>query len=340
MKFPAHRRGLLRLAASVLLTFLATVRAAGQSSSDQDLLSLNIEDLTRLKVYSASRHMEGVREAPSPVSIITAEDIQRYGWRTLGEALRSLRGFYTAYDRQYTYLGVRGVMRPGDYNSRILLLINGERVNENVYSSAPVGTEFPLDLDLIDHIEVVRGPGSSLFGTNAVFGVINVITRRPTGESAIEVSTDTASFLERSGRVTGMVNRGRLAGLFSASFYRNPGSASLFFPEYATPATNNGFAENSDGDQLVHAFSELGYGNLRLQAFYSSRMKILPTASFGTAFNDPTTRETDDYGQVAVDYRRNIASGTDLDLRAYHDGYRYGGTFAVGDGNPRIESCI
>jgi len=107
-------------------------------------MSLNIEDLTQVKVYSASRHMEGLREAPSPVSIITAEDIRRYGWRTLREALRSLRGFYTSYDRQYTYLGVRGILRPGDYNSRVLLLINGNRVNENVFSSAPMGNGIPL----------------------------------------------------------------------------------------------------------------------------------------------------------------------------------------------------
>src|SRR6266576_1841343 len=70
-------------------------------------------------------------------------------------------------------------------------------------AALPWETEFPLDLDLIDHIEVVRGAGSSLFGTNAIFGVINVITRNPTGESAIEVSGDTASFLGRNGRVTG-----------------------------------------------------------------------------------------------------------------------------------------
>jgi iron complex outermembrane receptor protein len=241
MKFPGQYRGPLRLVTSVLLTLLAAGPARGQSSSDQDLMSLNIEDLTQVKVYSASRHMEGLREAPSPVSIITAEDIRRYGWRTLGEALRSLRGFYTSYDRQYTYLGVRGILRPGDYNSRILLLINGNRLNENVFSSAPMGTEFPLDLDLIDHIEVVRGPGSSLFGTNAIFGIINVITRHPAGESAIEVSGDTASFLGRNGRVTGMVNRGRLSGVFSGSLYRSAGPSHLFFPEYASPETNDGF---------------------------------------------------------------------------------------------------
>ena len=73
------------------------------------------------------------------------------------------------------------MLRPGDYNSRMLLLINGHRLNDNVYDSAQIGTEFPLDMDLVERIEVVRGPSSSLFGTNAVFGVINVITGAPAG---------------------------------------------------------------------------------------------------------------------------------------------------------------
>jgi iron complex outermembrane receptor protein len=124
--------------------------AYGEDQSKDDVLSLSIEELAQVKVFSASRHSEEVRQAPSSVSIITAEDIRRYGWRTLGDAMRSLRGFYTSSDRDYAYLGVRGFLRPGDYNSRILLMVNGHRLNDGVYDSAPFGTEFPLDLDLID----------------------------------------------------------------------------------------------------------------------------------------------------------------------------------------------
>ena len=203
-----------------LLPFLLLVAglANAQAPPDQDLMSLSIEDLAKTKVFTASRHLENTREAPSSVSIITSEDIARYGWRTLGDILGSLRGFYTSYDRDYTYLGVRGIQRPGDYNSRILLMINGHRLNDNVYDSAPIGSEFPLDLDLIDHIEIVRGPSSSLFGTNAVFGIINVITRRPKGGTAIEVSGDEGSFLSRSGRLTGTYQKGLLSALLSGSY--------------------------------------------------------------------------------------------------------------------------
>jgi outer membrane receptor for ferrienterochelin and colicin len=64
-------------------------------------------------------------EAASSVTIITAEDIQRYGYRTLPDVLASVRGFYISYDRNYAYLGARGFSRPSDYNNRILILVDG-----------------------------------------------------------------------------------------------------------------------------------------------------------------------------------------------------------------------
>jgi iron complex outermembrane receptor protein len=299
-----------------------------QTAPDQDLTSLTIEDLAKVKVFSASRHLEDSRQAPSAVSVITAEEITRYGWRTLADILNSQRGFYIAYDRNYTYLGVRGFLRPGDYNSRILLLINGHRVNENVYDSAFIGTEFPLDLDLIDHIEIVRGPSSSLFGTNAIFGVINVITRLSNADSVLEVSGEQSSFLSRAVRLTGSFQKGRLSALLSGSMYRSDGQSELFFPDFS--ATNGGVAENIDGDRYSHAFADLQYSGWRMQGLFGTRTKIIPTAPTGTNFDDSGTRTTDTRGYFDVGYHRSLSSHTDLDLRAYYDAYRYYGTYAEG----------
>jgi outer membrane receptor for ferrienterochelin and colicins len=301
-----------------------------QGEADQDVMSLSIEELARAKVFSASRHLEDSRKAPSAVSIITAEEIARYGWRTLADALASLRGFYTAYDRTYSYLGVRGFLRPGDYNSRILLLVNGHRVNDNVYDSAMIGSEFPLDLDLIERIEIVRGPSSSLFGTNAIFGVINVITRPPSGGAVIEASGDTSSFLGRSGRLTTSFQKGGWSALLSGSLYRSAGQSQLFFPEIAAADNNTGLAEDVDGDRFAHAFADLRYGNFRIQSLYGSRMKIIPIAPFGTNSNDPGTRTTDTRGYFDLSYHRQFSSRTNLDLRTYYDAYRYYGTYAYG----------
>jgi outer membrane receptor for ferrienterochelin and colicins len=314
-----------------LLWFLSYSWAMnGQAASDQDLTSLSIEQLAKVKVYSASRHLEESREAPSAVSILTSEEIKRYGWRTLADVVRSLRGFYTAYDRNYTYLGVRGLLHPGDYNSRILSLINGHRLNDNIYDSALIGTEFPLDLDLVDRIEIVRGPSSSLFGTNAVFGVINVITRRPIAGTAVEVSGDSSSFLGRTGRLTTSFEKGQWSALLSGSMYRSNGQSRLFYPEFAAPETNNGFAEDVDGDRDAHAFADLQHGNFRVQGLFGTRTKIIPTASFDTNFNDPANRTTDTRGYLDVGYHRSLTSRTNLDLGAYYDAYRYDGTYAYG----------
>jgi iron complex outermembrane receptor protein len=203
-------------------------------------------------------------------------------------------------------------------------------VNDNVYGSGFLGTEFPLDLDLIDHIEVVRGPGSSLFGTNAIFGVINVITRRPAGPYTVEVSGDAGSFLARTGRITGSVAHGRLSGLLSGSLYESAGASRLFFPEFASAENNRGFADNLDGDRYLHLFSDVQYGGLRFQGLYASRKKIVPTAPYATNFNDPGTRTTDTDGYFDAEYRRRLGSQTDLDLRVYYDHYDYFGTYAYG----------
>ena len=302
------------------------VAAAAQSSADQDLMAMKIEDLSRVQVYSASRHLEEVRKAPASVSIITADEIRRYGWRTLGEALRTLPGFYISDNLQYTYLGVRGFMRPGDDNPRILLLVNGHRLNDRLYDTAAIGTEFPLDLDLVDHIEVVRGPGSSLFGTNAVFGVINVITHEVREDEAVELTSSTGSYWSRTGRATIEGRRGNVAGLLSATAFRTAGEPQLYFPVFASPATNNGYADNADGAHLGQAFADLRIGDLRLQAMLADRIKQFPTGAAGSAFNDPANRDNDARGYFDLSFEKIYASQTHLQVRGYYDGYNYVGS--------------
>lgn len=322
---PSHRH--VVPTAAVLITVLLGAFAAGaQVASSPDLTDISLEDLTHVKVYSASRHLEDSDDAPSAVTVITAEDIRRYGWRTLAEALSSVRGFYTSYDRDYTYLGVLGVLRPGDYNCRILLPINGNRVNENVYGSAPVGSEFPLDIDLVERIEVVRGPASSLFGTNAFFGVINVITRETGKQNALEASGSVSSWMGRYGRLTGTFQYGRFSGLLSGSLYRSDGHPWLYFPEYDSAATSYGIARYLDGESFTHEFADFQYGRVRLQALYSDRTKDLPTAPFGAAFGVPGTYSRDRASYVAASYHRPLSSRTEIDARFYYNVYDYLGT--------------
>jgi len=127
-----NRRALVRL---WILGQVLTLGASAQSSSVPDLTGLSLEDLSRIRLSTASRHLEDPRKAPAAITVISAEEIEHYGWRTLADLLRSVTGFYSANDRSYSYVGVRGFLQSGDYNARILLLIDGHRVNDNIYDS-------------------------------------------------------------------------------------------------------------------------------------------------------------------------------------------------------------
>ena len=172
------------------LLVLLPMLALGQNPhAPPDLADMSLEELMLIdvdSVYGASGFKQKVTEAPASVTIITSEDIQRYGYRTLADILRNVQGFYVTYDRNYSYLGVRGYGLPGQYNSSIALLIDGHRLNDNIFDGALIGTEFPLDVDLIDRVEVIRGPNSSLYVASAFLGVINIITKQRAGFAKCE----------------------------------------------------------------------------------------------------------------------------------------------------------
>ena len=149
--------------------------------AQSSLPDLSLEDLMKLdagQVFGASERLQPVTEAPASVSFITAEEIARYGYRTLADILRGVRGMYVdATIATSASSGRAGSRKPGDYNSRILLLVNGHRVNDNVFGQAEIGAEFGLDPAMFERVEIIRGPASSLYGDSAFFAVVNVITR-------------------------------------------------------------------------------------------------------------------------------------------------------------------
>jgi outer membrane receptor for ferrienterochelin and colicins len=308
---------------------------AQEEQSSSPLLDMSLEDLMKVEVesiYAASRHQQKVTEAPASITVITSDEIQKYGYRSLAEVLRSVRGFFVTYDRNYNYIGVRGFDRPGDYGSRVLLLIDGHRVNDNVFDSAFTGTEFPLDLDLIDRIEVIRGPNSSLYVASAFLGVINVVSKHGHLVGAPELSTEAGSFDSYKGRTSyGATLKNGLEMLLSGSYYTSQGQHRLYFPEFDNPATNHGVAVNSDDDQSQQLFGNFSYRNFKLQALYGSREKGVPTASYETNFNDPKTRTTDIRSYLDLQYDRKLSATTDFLGRLYFDQYEYHGVNACLD---------
>jgi len=309
----------------------------GSGSPNQKLRSLSLEELMEIEVQtvvSASRYRQKISEAPSSVTIITAEDIRKFGYRTLADIMRSVRGFYTTYDRNYQSVGVRGFGRLGDYNTRILLLLDGHRVNEAIYASAPIGTEFVLDVDLIERIEISRGPGSSLYGSNAFFAVVSILTRRAKDIAGTELSAEAGSHALFKGRATyGDAGPAGTSTTISATGYRNRGG-NLYFrefdPEYALAdprATNGGYADNGDYDRSRSGYARFERNGFQLSGVYAERTKGVPTASYGTDFNDPANLTRDVRGYVDAQYDKRVGEGVDLSLRVYYDEYRFTGDY-------------
>lgn len=342
----AARRGWLgRLALTGLLLTLVTSAAHAQApastepqrptpaDADAALTELGLEDLVNVKVYAASKFVQDVAQAPASVTVVGAEEIRRQGYRTLADILRNVRGFYVSYDRNYSYVGVRGFLRPGDYNGRVLLLLNGHRMNDTIFDQALLGTESPVDVSVIDRVEVIRGPSSSLYGTSAFFAVINVITRSGRSVSGGEVEVTGGSQNRVQGRV---IAGGRTAhgfeGLLSVSAYGSDGNNRLYFPEFDLPPDSDGVARDADRDRASNVFASGTAGGFSVQAGLGSRTKVIPTAPFDTLFNDPSTRTRDVRGFADLQYTRRLDSRTTLLLRGAYDQYDYVGEFAYETG--------
>jgi iron complex outermembrane receptor protein len=319
-------------AACYLLLFVFAT-ATGLAQQGKDLSQASLEELAKIQVYSASKHLQSVSEAPSSVTIITADEIQKYGYRTLADILRSLRGFYVTYDRNYSFVGVRGFEYLGDWDSRILLLVDGHRINNNVSNMAMFGTEFPVDVDLIQRVEIIRGPTSSLYGSDAFLAVINVVTRRPSQLKHFEFSFAPASFGTYEERASyGGQYRG--VGMTLSSTFYNSAGQTLFFPEFNSPATNYGITRKTDDENSQHALATISFRDFTLQGMFSYRDKGNPTAYFGTVFDDPRTRNFDDQQYVDLRYEHALAENWTITVRTSYDQYRLQSPLAVASASP------
>lgn len=316
----------------------ATLACANAAAEGRDLEALSLEQLMDMNVhvvYGASKYEQLVTQAPSSISIVTAEDIRRFGYTDLVDVLRGVRGLYATDDRNYTYLGVRGFLRPGDYDTRVLVLVDGHRLNDNVYDSGSVGRDSMIDVELIDRVEFIRGPSSSLYGSSAFFGVINVITKRGRGVDGGEVEVNRASYGTNKARASyGKTFDNGIDWLVSMSHYASDGM-NFYYPEFDqrtsdnVRAANNGLAIGRDHEKASKLFSSLRYGDFAASLYLSDRHKKIPTASFDTIFGDPRTMTDDARGYLELSYKHAVSERIKLSVRASYDSYQYEGDFPM-----------
>ncbi|MGB9151179.1 MAG: TonB-dependent receptor [Burkholderiales bacterium] len=324
LEIPGRRRfPLLQICTLFAALNFLPAHAAAAASADDDLMNMSLEKLLELEVYGASKYAQKTSEAPASVTIISAADIRNYGYRNLADILKSIRSLHVTNDHNYGYVGVRGFSPPGDFNTRVLFLIDGYRAHDNIYSQGMIGNEFLIDVDLIERVEFIAGPGSSIYGSNALFGVVNIITK--SGEA---LRGTNASFEIGSNRAVGFrASYGAQLNnsanwVLSASRFKTDGQ-DFTFPDIAA---NNGSTKGLDADSNYRLYSKLDFSGATLSAAHVWRNKELPTAPFGAEFAVPGTRTID--RQTTLDWRHTgeTSAGT-LISHVYLADYAYNGIY-------------
>ncbi len=254
----------------VLVASLIAGSAAAQERTpppDKSLYDLSLEDLMTIEVVTASRTEEQLTRSTSVMSIITARDIERAGYRTIYDVLARVPGFFPTTQATWKLLGTRGLVADG--NDHILLLIDGHPQNSIVAHGFQQQDEMPV-LEKVARIEIIRGPGSVLWGTSAAHAIINVVTKDELQDGrSVQVSSGYAG---NDGLFTmnllKAVQMGDAKGVLSASLwhadgYNSPDGVNVKFPWGATTnlwprldAQNPGFElsfklKDSQGQQIL-----------------------------------------------------------------------------------------
>jgi outer membrane receptor protein involved in Fe transport len=320
-----------RLLAAIIATLSTLCHAHVQAAPPPAdkvaaLATLPLDALLDMEVTGPSRFAQRRSQSASSVTVITAAEIRAFGWRTLADALTSVKGLTVANDHTYSYLGVRGFFAQGDYNSRVLLLIDGNRINENVYDMAFLGTEFPLDIELVERIEFIPGQGSAIYGANALFAVVNVITREPQ-RSGLEGSLSTGTGHHHAVRLGGMTRFDGGGTLFASASRTRARGPEIYLAEHDNPPATDGRARNTY-EQRKSLYLRAEQGPWRASLVHAERLKGASTY-IDFAFNDPRSYYLDTETLFDLGWQHELADKTRAELRWFSGRYRFEGEYAL-----------
>ena len=312
------------------LLALAAAAAGAQTAPAQPPEALrDLEALLGTEVEGASRHLESALDAAAVVSAITRAESAALGHRTLAEMLERLPGIYLGSNRGYGSVGLRGFSRPGDYNARLLMSIDGYRVNDAVYDQALPGWEFPIVADWVKRLELVNGPASSVYGGNALLGVVNAVTLDGRDAPGLRLRAGLGSWNTRDAVLSHGWHEGAADLFIGLALHRGDGET-LQDPALAGPAAPDGRVSGLDGTRYRSLFAKGRLEGWRLTLGSQERVKDLATAPYGTLPGVAGTRYTDRYdfaelawdGALADDWRAAVRMNVS---RSSFDGrYVYG----------------
>jgi len=324
----------------------------GRPALAQDVSALE-GVLNEAIVSSASKQSEGASSAPALATSLTAEDLRKYGIRTLTEAIDFLSlAVSTSDNLAGGEVGARGVLLSGDRGSHFLLMVDGYVVNDPLRGGSTFGVGAGIPLELVDHIEIVVGPGSVLYGSNAIVGLVNVVTKRAKDydgarvivESALPISVRAAAGAGKTFKLFG-----ENAELTTQLEYYKQQGPSLFFDAENTgvdrftgqPGRNSrdggptGIWGGRRAEHSLYADSPSGLlrfalGNTELHLRASAYRHATPTGPGD--FDDRDTRDRETRAELGLSHHFAVSTLLDLSARAYANYYQTQGNFIASRG--------
>jgi outer membrane receptor for ferrienterochelin and colicins len=338
-------RAVRRLAATVVASATLLAAATRARADDASELEALLGDSI---VSTASRAAEGESAAPATTTTLTAEDLRRYGIHSLDEAINYLAlGMVTQNPLHSVDVGARGVLLTSDFGNHVLLLVDGHAVNEQWDGTAYFERGAAIPMELVDHIELTLGPGSVLYGSNAMLGVVHVVTKRAKDWDGLHLVAETE--LLTSGRLAlGFGKELRLFGrpaevTAMVEYYTQDGPTFTFGPQrYGDDAVTGapkrftpdgpggvwgGSASRSYYTRIPSAYARLVVDNVELSVRAASYKRGTPYPNlfnvFSGDFDDPGTFERDRWMSFDLKHRAALSSTATLRSRLYGDIYEY-----------------
>ncbi|MBL0339962.1 MAG: TonB-dependent receptor plug domain-containing protein [Bacteroidetes bacterium] len=218
----------IRLGIGLILMIIRFTPCFGQGTSadassqlNQSFYDMSLEELMGIEVKVASMQGLTTRESPGVITLITEEEIQSSGARDLMDLLQQVPGFDFGVDVE----GVVGLAVRGNWahEGKALLLIDGLEMNENLFSTLQFGNHYPVND--IKKIEIIRGPGSAIYGGNAEYAVINIITKSPVELNGTEIKASYGLMNDVEGGKSLNLSSGKQFGRFGYSVNYHFGNA-------------------------------------------------------------------------------------------------------------------
>ncbi len=318
----------IRLFGLLMIMAIIGITPAWAQEEGDDILDISLEDLMNITVTSASKKEEKEFDAPSIITTISSKEIEDFGGSNLYEILERSPGFYglSSYIFRKNSIGLRGDL-PGHINPRILFLINGRPFRESVLGGQNVGilTSFPVNS--IKQIEIIRGPGSVLYGSNAYVGVVNIITKESI-EPELQVQGGIGSFGSNMVQLNGGTSLGELKINGGVNFLKSDGWH--FADSTVVRGPNRLFGENDFGEDIFASNLQLNFKGFSLSGYYGSNKMghITPaTSAPGIYESNRTFIDLGYTGEVITDFYSISANVTYNRINdEFDNGFFNGGT--------------